>query len=142
MIPCCRGAMQSQYLIHVVLDDLPTVAIELFKGQLFQGFIFCNGALYRLPDDFVGIAEGYVLAYQIVRQVGEFSGNAGRMTPEGEEARTVLDRTVRTAAGMLACKIPVLRARPVRPKGIAKTAARMGPPNKRTILAVTTSKVS
>jgi hypothetical protein len=37
---------------------------------------------------------------EIVRQVGEFSGSPGRMMPKSEEAKVVLDRTVRSAAGL------------------------------------------
>ena len=37
---------------------------------------------------------------EIVRQVGEFSGSAGRMMPKSDEAKAVLDRTVRSAAGL------------------------------------------
>jgi hypothetical protein len=37
---------------------------------------------------------------EIIRQVGEFSGSAGRMMPRSEEAKTVLDRTVRAAASL------------------------------------------
>ncbi len=36
----------------------------------------------------------------ITRQVGEFAGSAGRLKPQGDEARAVLDRAVRTAAGL------------------------------------------
>jgi len=37
---------------------------------------------------------------EITRQVNELAGSAGRLGPKSEEAKLVLDRTVRTAAGL------------------------------------------
>ena len=47
---------------------------------------------------------------------------------------------VKIAGGILACRMPAPRARPVNPKGMTKSAARIGPPSRRMPLAVITSK--
>jgi hypothetical protein len=67
-------------------------------GQFLKRLEEAHDELGRIEkEDLAALKE---TVEEIVRQVGVFSGSAGRMMPNSEEAKTVLDRTVRTAAGL------------------------------------------
>jgi len=79
---------------------LPFVATERDPdtGEFLKRLEEAHRELGKIEQEDLAALKATVA--EIVRQVGEFAGSAGRMMPKSDEAKTVLDRTVRTAAGL------------------------------------------